>query len=376
MTMKKSFNLGHFSGIALRIHWTFSLLVLGVFGLYLLSGSTIQESLFGVALIVALFVCVVLHEFGHALVARRFNVPTRDITLYPIGGIARLQQIPRKPRKEFLIAIAGPAVNLVIAGLLLVGLMLGGRAVTADVLMEPHKHFLGKLMWLNVIIVGFNLLPAFPMDGGRVLRAVLASKMDYLRSTQIAARIGQGMAFLFGLIGLIVFNPILLFIALFVYVGAQQEAHMTMTRLVTEGVPVRQAMITSFETLHPGSTLKEAVDKLLAVSEPGFPVIDGENVVGMLTRKKLLEAVGAHGVDAKVEQFMEKDFPMIGEDSMLDRAFRTMQEQKLSFTPVQRDGKLVGLLTLENIGEWLMIAGALRGSTVRSESNAVPTLSQ
>lgn len=362
---RRALHLGKIAGIELHVHWTFSLLIVGVFAFYLYSGSTLPEALFGLALILTLFVCVVLHEFGHALTARQFEVPTRDITLYPIGGIARLQQIPEEPRKEFLIAIAGPAVNVVIAGVLLVATLLTGRFASFEALAEPTGHFMSKLMWLNAVIVGFNLLPAFPMDGGRVLRAVLASQMDYLRATQIAARIGQGMAILFGFLGFVAFNPILIFIALFVYLGAQQEAQATTTRLLIEGVPVRQAMITRFETLSPDDTLDSVTEKLLAGSEHEFVVVESDRVVGFLTRKHLVRALSERGRGGHVRDAMETDCPSIEDSEMLDAAFKRMQEASCPLATVMRNGSLVGLLTLENVGEWIMISSALDGASRR-----------
>lgn len=365
--MAKSLHVGKIAGIDLRIHWTFSLLIVGVLAFYLVAGNTVAEALFGLGLILALFVCVVLHELGHALTARRYQVPTRDITLYPIGGVARLQQIPEEPKKEFWISIAGPAVNLVIAAVLFAFLLTFGRFPGFEALMEPGQHFWAKLMWFNIVLVGFNLLPAFPMDGGRVLRAVLAMRMDYMRATQIAAGIGQGMAILFGLLGFIAFNPILFFIALFVYLGAQQEARMTMMRSAFEGVPVRQAMVTHFETLTPENTLDDAVAKLLAGSQQGFPVVAGDEVVGLLTRQRLVKALAEQGRQARIGEVMQHACPVVEETEMLEDAFQRMQEERCSLVPVMKNSHLVGLLTLENVGELMMINSAMQGSKVRSE---------
>ncbi|MEX1054776.1 MAG: site-2 protease family protein, partial [Rhodothermales bacterium] len=217
--MKNSLKIGSIAGIGIFLHWTFLVLIAGIFAFYLFQGNDVASALVGVALVIAVFGCVVLHELGHALTARRFDVPTRDITLYPIGGVARLHRIPEEPMKEFWIAVAGPAVNLAIAAVLFVFILLANGSLSPIAFERPSANFLTTLMWLNLILVGFNLLPAFPMDGGRVLRALLATRMDYARATQIAANVGQGMAILFGIVGLVGFNPILLFIALFVYVG-------------------------------------------------------------------------------------------------------------------------------------------------------------
>lgn len=222
--MKNSLKLAAVNGVGIFLHWTFLVMLGGLFVFYLYNGASIASALAGVALISTFFGCVVLHELGHAFMAQRFNIPTLDITIYPIGGVARLQGMPKDPKQEFLIAIAGPAVNLVIALVLFVFNAFTGRPIMMETIVEAETNVLGMLMWLNLAMVGFNMLPAFPMDGGRVLRAGLASKMSYKNATRIASYVGQGMAVLFGLWAIFSFNFVLLFIALFVFVGARQEA--------------------------------------------------------------------------------------------------------------------------------------------------------
>ena len=360
--MRGSLPLGRIAGIDLFLHWTFVLLLAGAFVFYLFSGSSLGIAFAGLGLILSVFGCVVLHELGHALMARRFDVPTRDITLYPIGGVARLQRIPDEPKLELFVAAAGPAVNVVIALVLLVVLVATGQSLAPGVgLLAPADQFLQNLMWINAVLVVFNLLPAFPMDGGRVLRALLAFRLDYVRATQIAAGVGQTMAFLFGLVAIFGgFNPFLLIIALFVYFGAQQEASFAMMRTAIEGLPVRQAMITEFNPLHPWDTLDEAVRLLLAGAEQDFAVIDGGKVVGVLTRKRLLTALAEGDRSIRVQHAMEKACRPVGEGEMLDGAFRRMQEEECALLPVVRDGRLVGLLTAENVGELVMVATSLR----------------
>jgi Zn-dependent protease len=358
--MKNSVKIGSVAGIGLYLHWTFLVLLAGIFAFYLFQGNTVVSAAIGVSLLIAVFVCVLLHELGHALTARKFDVPTRDITLYPIGGIARLQRIPEEPIQEFWIAVAGPAVNVAIAVILGAALFLTDGSFSPEVFMRPNQNVLATLVWLNVILVGFNLLPAFPMDGGRVLRALLAMRMDYARATQIAANVGQGMAILFGIVGLVGFNPILLFIALFVYVGAQQEAQQAMMRTVTEGMPVRQAMMTRFTTLSPGDPLSVAIDELLAGPDHDFPVVDDGRIVGVLTRKRLLRGLAEQGRDAPVHAFLEPNCFAVQDTAMLEEAFRRMAETNCSSVPVTRNGKLVGLLSLENVGELMMISSALK----------------
>lgn len=359
--MKKSLKIGSVAGIGIFLHWTFLLLVAGIFAFYLFQGTTVTAALVGVSIILAVFACVVLHELGHALTALRYRVPTRNITIYPIGGIARLERIPAEPMKEFWIAIAGPAVNVVIAAVLAVFIVVLDGSFAPQTLLDPGENVLATLLWINVALVAFNLLPAFPMDGGRVLRALLATRNDYADATQTAASIGQGMAILFGLFGLVTLNPILLFIALFVYVGAQQEAQQAMMRALTEGTPVRQAMMTRFQTLAPDATLGEAIDKLLAGSEHDFPVVDDGAVVGLLRRRDLIQALSAQGRDTPVREVASAECFIVDDGAMLDEALSRMQQADCSTVPVVRDDRLVGLLTLENVGELMMVSSALRG---------------
>lgn len=363
--MSGSLRLGSIAGIDLYLHWTFALLIVGAFVFYLLTGFPVSIALAGIGLIVAVFACVVLHELGHALSARRYDVPTRDITLYPIGGVARLQRIPEKPGQELVVALAGPAVNVVIA--IVVALFLFGTGQTfmpGQGLLAPHEMFFQNLLWINVILVVFNMLPAFPMDGGRVLRSLLAMRMDYVRATQIAASVGQGMAILFGLLAIVIFNPFLLFIALFVYLGAQQEASFALMRTAIEGLPVSSAMLTQFSPLHPWDTLEEAVRLLLAGSEQDFPVIEEGKMVGVLTRKRLMRAL-AEGDErsTRIQNAMQRVCEPADVGEMLDSAFRRMQENECPMLPVVREGKLVGLLTAENVGELVMITSSLRQRT-------------
>ncbi len=283
--MKWSWKLGRLAGIDVYVHATFLLLIGWVLFAAFAHHGNLGEALGEVAFVLLLFGIIVLHELGHALAARRYGIQTRDITLLPIGGLARLERMPTDPRQELVVALAGPAVNVVLA----VGLFLVLAAIS-DV-QELHGDellsgdFLNRLMWVNVVLVAFNMLPAFPMDGGRVLRALLAMRMDYVQATQIAAGIGQAMAFLFGLLGLIGHNPFLVFIALFVWLGAAQEGSMVEQRSALAGVKVSAAMITHFETLAPDDSLARAVEHVLAGFQHDFPVVREGQVIGMLPRQ-------------------------------------------------------------------------------------------
>ena len=358
--MKRSLKIGSVAGIGIFLHWTFLLLVAAIFAYYYVQSQSVGAALAGMGLILAVFLCVVLHELGHALTARRFGVPTRSITLYPIGGLARLERIPAEPMKEFWIAIGGPAVNVAITVVLALVLLATGGTFAPDALQAPGQHLLASLMWINAVLAGFNLLPAFPMAGGRVLRALLALRQDYAQATQTAANVGQAMAILFGLVGLLWFNPILLFIALFVYVGAQQESQQAVYRAFTEGTPVRQAMVTRFATLNTDDTLNDAVDELLAGTDHDFPVVEGKEVVGLLRRKQLIQSLSDQDRATSVGAVADQDVFTTEPGAPLDEVFQRMNERGCSTVPVVDGGRLVGLLTLENVGELIMVSSALQ----------------
>ena len=358
--MKRSLKVGSVYGIGIFLHWTFLLLIAAIFAYYYVQSQSLGAAVSGMGFIVAVFVCVILHELGHALTARRFGVPTRSITLYPIGGLARLERIPAEPMKEFWIAIGGPAVNIVIAvGLALVLLVTGG-SFAPGALQTPGQHVIASLMWINAVLAGFNMLPAFPMDGGRVLRALLALRQDYAQATQTAANVGQAMAILFGLVGIVWFNPILLFIALFVYVGAQQESQQAMYRSFTEGTPVRQAMVTRFTTLAADDTLDDAVEELLAGTDHDFPVVEDGQIVGILRRKELIQSLSNHDRSTPVAEVADRDFATTEPGAPLDEVFQQMNADNRSTVPVVEGNQLVGLLTLENVGELIMVSSALK----------------
>src|SRR5688572_26274278 len=243
-----SVRLARIAGIDVYVHATFFMVIAWIALVYWRQHGTLAAVVDGVGFILTLFACVVLHEFGHALTAARYGIRTRDITLLPIGGVARLERMPDVPIQELWVALAGPAVNVVIALMLFVWLQADGRWEPVDQVGVATGGFLERVMIANVYLVGFNLLPAFPMDGGRALRALLATRMEYTRATARAAVVGQGMAIVFAFVGL-QGNPMLLFIALFVWIGAGQEASMTQMKSALAGIPLRRAMLTDFRTL-------------------------------------------------------------------------------------------------------------------------------
>lgn len=354
-----SLHLGRWLGIDVYLHFTF-LLLLAFIGLsHGLVGRSLDAALAGVLFFGGLFVCVLLHEYGHALAARRYGISTRDITLLPIGGLARLERMPEKPSQEFVVALAGPAVNIVIALGLFVGLKLGGWWQPLSALSTTGGNIFERLLVANVFLVLFNLLPAFPMDGGRVLRSVLAMKLDYACATRIAARIGQGMAVVFGFVGLFT-NPMLLLIALFVWVGAAQEAAACEMKSSFSGATVRDAMLTDFKALAPGDTLRDATRLLLAGSQQDFPVVDRDALVGILTHRELFIALRERGEQASVGEVMRCEFAVLSAAEPLETALTPANVEKGLAMPVLADGRLIGLVTAENVGEFFMIRSALQ----------------
>jgi len=382
--MGGSWRIGTVSGIGIFLHWTF-LILLGWIGVsHILRGDDLGDALQGIIMIVALFGVVVLHELGHALAARRYGIPTKDITLLPIGGVARLERMPEEPREELVVALAGPGVNVVLAILCVAGMVLVGITNVATsvntgmnelgvlmenqqrlgTLSEPLVRFLTYMLIANVILVVFNLLPAFPMDGGRVLRAILAMNMDYVRATQTAATVGKGMAVLIGFWGLFSMNPFPVFIALFVWLGAASEASMVQVKSGLQGIPVAQAMVSEFRTLAPEDPLGEAARHIIAGFQHDFPVVAEGRIIGVLTKTDLLKHMAEQGPGELVGTVMRRDFEQADPGDMLDTVFARLQGCDCHAIPVVRQGNLVGMLTMENVGEYLAIRSALSARRV------------
>ena len=359
--MKWSWKLGRFAGIDVFMHATFLLLVGWVLLAHWLQGESLAAALEGLGFILALFGCVVLHEYGHALTARKYGIKTRDITLLPIGGVARLEKMPDEPIQELWVALAGPAVNVVIAAVLYGWLQITDGLAPLSDLEVGAGSFIERLMVVNLFLVGFNMLPAFPMDGGRVVRALLAMRMEYTRATQIAASLGQIMAILFGFLGLLA-NPFLLFIAFFVWIGAAQEASMVQMKSALAGIPVSRAMLTDFRTVAPTDSLDHAVQLILAGSQQDFPVVSNSQVVGVLTRSNVLRGLTERGPKTPIAEMMHREFEIFDSYEMLEVAFARLQACQCQTVPVTHGGQLVGLLTMDNVGEFLMIQGATKAA--------------
>jgi Zn-dependent protease len=343
-----AWRLGQLFGIEVRVHATFLILLGWVAMTHLMAGHGMTMALSGVAYVIAVFATIVLHELGHALTARHFGIATRDITLLPIGGVARLDRMPSKPSEELLVAIAGPAVNVLIAVLLYGALLVMGTLEDVNRLTLVGGPFLAKLMLTNVGLAVFNFIPAFPMDGGRVLRALLAMRTSYVRATDIAAVVGQGLALAFGLLGLFS-NPFLVFVALFVWIGAQAEARLVHVHASLSGIPVSRAMLTRFVVASPEVPVATVTQHMLAGFQDDIPVVEGDRLAGVLGRDDVLKAALAGDVGAPVGSLMHRDRLVVQDSDPLDVAFERLQESGRRAIPVVRGDRLVGMLPVENV---------------------------
>lgn len=354
--MRWSFPIGTLAGSEVRIHLTFFLLLAWIgFAHYQEGGMPAAWE--GVLFICAVFACVVLHELGHAVAAKRYGIKTPRITLLPIGGLAELERMPKKPSEEIMVAIAGPLVNVAIAAILIVGF---GAAITTETIaamQSPAREFINRLAAVNIVLVVFNMIPAFPMDGGRVLRALLATRHTHIKATNIAASIGQVLAFVFGFLGLVSGNPVLVIIAIFIFFAASGEAQASGMDDLARRVRLRDAMITQFVSLGPQSNLGNAADALLATTQHEFPVLDGGGGLrGFLTRTNLVTALTAEGREAPVLHAMTGDIPQIGEGAPLTKALEAIQKTGAPAVAVMSStGTLTGYVTRENLAELMMV---------------------
>jgi Zn-dependent protease len=357
--MKNALYLGAVSGIRVYVHWTFLILIGWIVFSNLGKGSSVNEILWSVIFILTIFACVTLHELGHALAAKRFNIKTRDITLLPIGGVAQMESLPEKPKEELIVALAGPAVNILI---FIVLYFTTQQQISPETLtrLEPGigpGNFLFALMFVNLWLALFNLIPAFPMDGGRVFRALLAFRMNRNRATQIAANLGQFLAVGFIFAGLF-YNPFLVFIGLFVFLGAQAEAEQTKTQSLLRGYTVGDALLEESPTIEYNATIGMAADQLLKSQNKHFVVDRAGITEGAIGRDEIIRALEELGEEAPVGRAMRKDVLYLSPEMPIEEAWKKMQEQNQPFALVTSGGKLVGALDLDNIVEFVMIRSA------------------
>ena len=361
--MKWSFRIASFAGTEVRVHATFFLLLVFVAMQGLGEGRGMAGVVQSVTMVLAMFACVVLHEFGHVQAAKLYGIRTPDVTLLPIGGVARLERMPSRPAHELVVAIAGPLVNVVIAAV--IGLTLDGTArLDLDFHFTEGREFWVDLMRWNIMMVVFNMIPAFPMDGGRVLRAFLALFTGYGRATRLAATVGQAIAMVtvttMLLLGRV--DPFIVLIALFIFFAAGQEAAMVTQREQTADLRVRDAMLTDIRALPERATLRDAVDLMLAGSQHDFPVTDERgSLLGMVTRARLVQALAEHGPGFPVDQILESCAEPLAPEDELGAAMDRLGASPLTALPVVSadGGSLAGLLTAENVAELLMVRQAM-----------------
>ena len=375
--MGSSLKIARIWGIDIQVHWSFILILF--YGAYLFSrgaGNVLTGAVYGVIVILLLFVCVVLHEFGHALTAKYFGVNVPHITLLPIGGVAQLEHMPRKPMQEFLITIAGPAVNFALALLLLpialLAVSLSVRAGTISTTLPglwraaqsmSLTGFLVTLASMNVLLGIFNLLPAFPMDGGRILRALLALRLRYVQATRIAVLVGRGMAILLALRGIFVGDIFLLLVAFFVYVGGRGELEAVEGRYILNDFSARQAVNKDAHVLYTSEPISRAVDYIMTTYQGDFPVYDlGHNLVGVLTRPRLVETLRGQGQDGRVVDVMipRVQVPATTADTTLADVWEEMMQSGSRVIIVQDQGQFLGLITLDDISELIQVMGAAK----------------
>jgi Zn-dependent protease/predicted transcriptional regulator len=376
--MGGSLKLARLWGIEIQVHWTFVLIL--AYGAFIFSigpAAPLVGAIYGIVVILLLFFCVVLHELGHALTAKYYNVNVPYITLLPIGGVAQLERMPRKPWQEFVIAIAGPAVNFVIAILLLpitllvVGMTMRTGAITnvGDIMGMMQRPGIGNLLiyltTVNVLLGVFNLLPAFPMDGGRILRALLAMTIPYVRATRIAVLVGRGMAILFAIWGIMGGGIFLLLIAFFVYIGGRGELEAVESRYILKDFRARQALNRNVKVLYTTQRVNEAVELIMTTYQADFPVYDlSHNFVGVLTRSLLVNALREGNAEQRIGEVMipAKEVPTLSPDANLADVWDCLMENRSRVVAIKESGRFLGLITLEDMSEVIQVMGAVKES--------------
>ena len=369
--MAWSLKIFRIAGINVYLHWTFILIMAWIILASLSQGEPTWEALMPVWAILSLFGCVLLHEFGHALQARKYKITTERITLLPIGGVASLEKMPEKPGQELLVALAGPAVNLAIAAILGVYILASGMPfhlfpLFEDIsLVKNWDTYISILLKINAILFLFNLIPAFPMDGGRVLRAFLAMRYSRAEATNIAARIGQFLAIGFVFIGIMT-NFWLIFIGLFIYLGASGEANYEAQRSLLSNLRVQDVLMHQFTPLHAWETIGQAIETLLDGQEKDFLVTEDNVIIGTLSRDDIIKGLHNFGKEERIKRIMNPDWTRLAPEMSLNEAFEEMTRLKRTICPVYDKGELIGVLNQENIMEAIMIESA-RANAFRTQ---------
>ncbi len=368
--MRGAYRIARLAGIDVKVHWTFLILLGWIFFSYYRETNSVETGLYGIGFVLAVFACVLAHEYGHALTARRYKVRTRDITLLPIGGLASLERLPEKPSEELVVAIAGPLVNVAIAIVLAIYLALTSQMgnFTPDFNTIDPRYFAENLLLVNVVLVLFNLIPAFPMDGGRVLRALLAMRWTRAKATRFAAGIGRTLAVGFVIIGFWGTNYWLVFIGLFVYLGAGAESRQVSTRTALSGFRVRDVLMTQYTPLYIHEPIQRAVDIMLSSQEKEFLVFDLDGlVVGVLTREGVVRALASKEPNQRIKDAALADPLELSLQMSLQEAYMLMMSKHATVCPVYDGEHLAGMLNQENIQEFML----LRAQDIRDDEEDI-----
>lgn len=359
--MKANLNFGSVSGIKIKVHWTFLFLIIWIVFDELKRGGTTDSILFNTAFVLALFICVVLHELGHALAAKRFGINTKKIILLPIGGMASLDRIPESPKQELLVTIAGPLINVIIAILLyfivpVQEYMFFNFTETSETFMSISlQNFLFYIFIVNVGLVVFNIIPAFPMDGGRIFRALLTMKTDRVKATQITSRIGKFIAVILLLVGLL-YNSFLIFIALFIFLGVYDENHIAQHLGLLKGHTVEEAMMLNLTTFKPEDSIDLVVNKIISGTENNFVVLEMNTVKGLLYHKDIIDSSNKNVL---VKDVMNINFKTVKPSDGLKKIYHLIHSEKNSFFPVIDNGNFVGVIDYINLNEYILLQAKL-----------------
>ena len=366
-SMKYSLYLGRISGIKISVHWTFLILIFWIVFANMRTGSNAEEIMWSIAFVLAIFACVILHELGHALMAQRFKIKTREISILPIGGVAQLESVPEKPKEELLVALAGPAVNVVIAGILYPFVSMNRDMAELQTLSRigPENFFI-SLMTVNLWLALFNLIPAFPMDGGRVLRALLGFKLSHAKATNIAASVGQVLAMVFVFLGFFT-NPFLIFIGFFIFLGAQSEAIYARSKFMLQGYRVSDVLMEDIPVMDNNTSVGDAASKLLNSQNKNFVVTREGKAVGTLSREQIIKALGERGSNVAVDDVMDDKVITLSPEMPLEEAWQLLQQNRKPLMLVMADGQLTGVVDDENMAEFILIQTATKNNNTEKK---------
>ena len=371
--MRGAYKIISVKGIGIFIHWTFVFLILWLLFINATRGGTAENFLWSVIFILTIFFCVVLHELGHALVALRFGIKTKNITLLPIGGIANIEKMPEKAGQELAIAIAGPLVNVVIALLLIpfVPSFASMAKLSEGTLFVSPENFLFHLQLINIWLVVFNLIPAFPMDGGRILRSLLALKLDRVKATIIAASVGKIIAVLFIIGGIFTFNLFLSIIGLFIIFSASAEEYFLRLKSLIRGVRLKDVVMRDYNSLPANSSVQDVSKELMSVFTKYFVVLDGEKPIGTVSRNELVHAISEDRSNVLVKNLISKKVTPLDGEKEVERVLEKLAENNEQIHPVLEDGQFTGVVSLQNIIEYILINKNLKGYRKKALSGMI-----